>query len=116
MFFLMKWREKWREKCSEISSRAGGFPQTPFYHQGVALTYKSARHSKAIALAGGVPQTPFFIRARPVGDTPKPRRRALPCVLFEKNQKGLSFSSARRKELKEASTLTKPSPIWEGCN
>ena len=26
----------------------------------------------------------------------------------------LSFSSARRKELKEASTLSKPSPIWEG--
>jgi hypothetical protein len=28
----------------------------------------------------------------------------------------LSFSLAQRKELKETSTLTKPSPIWEGCN
>jgi len=27
---------------------------------------------------------------------------------------GYSLSSARRKEPKEASTLTKPSPIWEG--
>ena len=27
-----------------------------------------------------------------------------------------SFSLAQRKELKETSTLTKPSPIWEGCN
>ncbi len=37
MVFLMKWSEKWREKWSEISSRAGGIPQTPFFHQGVAL-------------------------------------------------------------------------------
>jgi hypothetical protein len=29
-------------------------------------------------------------------------------------KKGLSFSLAQRKELKETSTLTKPSPIWEG--
>ena len=28
----------------------------------------------------------------------------------------LSFSLAQRKELKETSTLTKPSPIWEGSN
>ena len=28
----------------------------------------------------------------------------------------LSFSLAQRKELEETSTLTKPSPIWEGCN
>ena len=28
----------------------------------------------------------------------------------------MSFSLAQRKELKETSTLTKPSPIWEGCN
>ena len=49
MFFLMKWREKWREKCSEISSRAGGFPQTPFYHQGVALL-------------SSINPNPFFIR------------------------------------------------------
>ena len=58
MFFLMKWREKWSEKCSEISSRAGGIPQTPFFHQGDALTYKSARHSKAMLCTGGYPQTP----------------------------------------------------------
>ena len=98
-----KWREKWSEKCSEISSRAGGFPR-PLFHQGVALTYKSVRHSKAMLCTGGYPQTPFFIRALPcggyhegahraialaggypqtpfssglcpVGDTPKPRRR-----------------------------------------
>ena len=54
MFFLMKWREKWRE----ISSRTGGYPQTLFFHQGVALTYKSARHSKAMLCTGGYPQTP----------------------------------------------------------
>ena len=54
----MKWREKWSEKCSEISSRAGGIPQTPFFHQGDALTYKSARHSKAMLCTGGYPQTP----------------------------------------------------------
>ena len=28
----------------------------------------------------------------------------------------MSFSLAQRKELKETSTLTKPSPIWEGSN
>ena len=37
-------------------------------------------------------------------------------LLFEKKQKGISFSLAERKELKETSTLTKPLPIWRGCN
>jgi len=37
-------------------------------------------------------------------------------LLFEKKQKGLSFSLAQRKELKETSTLTKTLPIWRGCN
>ena len=64
---------------------------------------KWRKKGSEIYLALGDSPDPFFIRASP-------------CVLFEKNQKGLSFSSARRKELKEASTLTKPSPIWEGCN
>ena len=27
-----------------------------------------------------------------------------------------SFLLAQKKELKKTSTLTKPSPIWEGCN
>ena len=53
--------------------------------------------SEISSRAGGSP-APFFIRASP-------------CVLFEKNQKGLSFSSARRKEPKEASTPTKSPPI-----
>ena len=34
-------------------------------------------------------------------------------VLFEKNQKVMSFSLAQRKELKETSTPSKSSPIWE---
>ena len=49
-------------------------------------------------------------------------------VLFEKNQKVLSpnlppilgdfisYFLWRRERSKETSTLTKPSPIWEGCN
>ena len=53
--------------------------------------------------------------------------RALPCGEYH-TQRGetsrwgtppdpnLSFSSARRKELKEASTYPKPFPIWKGCN
>ena len=36
--------------------------------------YHEGAH-RAIALAGGVPQTPFSSGRRPVGDTPKPRRR-----------------------------------------
>ena len=40
----------------------------------------------------------------------------LPLFLWHKEKKPLfsSFSLAQRKEAKETSTLTKPSPIWEG--
>ena len=35
--------------------------------------------------------------------------------LFKERSKYLSFSW-RKKRTKRTSTLTKPSPIWEGCN
>ena len=48
------------------------------------------------------------------------------CVLLGKGLKRIywgippnpnfSFSLAQRKEVKETSTLTKPLPIWRGCN
>ena len=109
VFFDEVEREVEREVQRDFISR-WGIPQTPFFIRASPCGgYHEGAH-RAIALAGGVPQTPFSSGRRPVGDTPKPRRRALPCVLFEKNQKGLSFSSARRKELKEASTLTNLHP------
>ena len=46
------------------------------------------------------------------GTSLKPLKQIFFDVLFEKNQKGLFFSLAQRKELKETSTLTKPSPLY----
>ena len=37
-------------------------------------------------------------------------------LLFEKKQKVMFISSARRKGTKEASTYPKPFPIWKGCS
>ncbi len=66
MFFLMKWREKWSEKCSEISSRAGGFPRPLFFIRALPCGGYHVGAHRAIALAGGVPQTPFSSGRRPV--------------------------------------------------
>ena len=55
MFFLMKWREKW----SEILSRARGFPD-PFFLSGHCPYIQVGTAQQSHALHWGVPQTPFF--------------------------------------------------------
>ena len=62
MFFLMKWREKWSEKCSEISSRAGGFPRPLFFIRALPCGGYPQTPSEGKPSDFSINPNPFFIR------------------------------------------------------